>query len=69
MATHWSKIADFNLPHLYLAPRSLAPVGLHLSPCVIVRRCLPVLRFSCLVKLRIVMDGQTDIMTAYTASA
>jgi len=77
IARYWSKIADLNLPHIYLAPPlGMIPLEFRQDfwrqktrfPALSYRLCNP--RFS-----HLVADGQTDrqtnghTMTAYTALA
>ena len=73
IAIYWSEIADFNLPNLFLAPRSLAS-DLWRHTIAYIRGLsygvvFVVLRLAILVQYRRVTDGRTDrhAMTANTA--
>jgi len=62
VATQWSKITDFNVPHLYLTPMLGWPHR-KLAKEPQVRHCL---HPAVLVELQLVMDAQTDGAAAYT---
>ena len=77
IARQWSKIADFNLPHLYLAPLLGWPRQNFASICrektrvpelsrVVV--CV-ILRLAVLVQSRLVTDRRTDRQTQYNSIA
>ena len=72
IAGYMSKVADFDPPHLHLAPSSgVTPVEFRgdlwhkktKSPWAIVWCCCVILRLAVLVEHRLVTDGRTDKRT------